>query len=571
MTRRTSAGRLCLLCLLLIVCRFHPAAGADARFEISYPDSLDAGPITGRVFVAISKGGSTEPRLLAGSYGANSVPLFGVDVDALRPGQSAVIDSTTPGYPPRSLDDIPAGEYDVQALLHVYTQVRRQDGHVLWVHMDQWEGQKWNRSPGNLVSAVQRVRLDPDAGFRVSLTLDKKLPPIEVPADTEWVKRVKFQSKLLSEFWGHPIYLGATLLLPRGYDQQPDRKYPAIYFQGHFSLTPPFGFSTAPRPAERPLETEAQRQTRLELQRSTGREGVAAFAQSWMSDDFPRMIAVTFQHPTPYYDDSYAVNSANNGPYGDALTQELIPYLEQHFHLVPRPEARVLTGGSTGGWEALALQIFHPKFFNGTWSLYPDPVDFRRYQIVDIYSAENAFETRLGDWKTVERPIARNPDGQVTLSMRQFSQLEAVLGSRGRSGQQLAAWEAAYGPVSPDGYPKLLWDQSTGKIDRDVAHYMRDHGYDLRHYLEQNWPQIGEDLAGKIHVAVGDEDNYYLNLAVYLLDDFLKTTKEPPARATIEYGRPLKAHGWQPWTNAELIRQMAERINTTAPGLITTR
>src|SRR5262245_16604786 len=197
MSRRNSLGRNCALCLLLLVSHLGVfqivrAAGTDSRFEISYPQSLDPGPITGRVFVMISKGGSTEPRLLAGSYGGTgSTPFFGVDVDALQPDQSAMIDSTTLGYPPKSINDIPAGEYDVQALLHVYNQVRRNDGHVISDNTDQWQGQKWNRSPGNFVSAVQRVRLDPSTGFRVSLTLDKKLRPVEVPPDTQWVKRVK--------------------------------------------------------------------------------------------------------------------------------------------------------------------------------------------------------------------------------------------------------------------------------------------------------------------------------------------------------------------------------------------
>ena len=283
------------------------------------------------------------------------------------------------------------------------------------------------------------------------------------------------------------------------------------------------------------------------------------------------MIAVTFQHPTPYYDDSYAVNSANNGPYGDALTQELIPYLEQNFRIIPQPQARVLTGGSTGGWEALALQVMHPAFFNGTWVLYPDPVDFRRYQLSNIYEDDNAFEVPNGDWAVMERPLSRTAEGQVTLSMRDMSRLEAVLGSHTRSAQQLAAWEAAYGPVGADGYPKPLWDSSTGKIDKEVAAYMRDNGYDLRYNLEKNWPQIGKDLVGKIHVYVGDMDNYYLNLACYLLEDFLKSTENPRADAVFEYGRPVKGHGWQPMTNAQMVRAMAERMNKTVPGTASSR
>jgi hypothetical protein len=513
----------------------------------------------------ISKTDRIEPRLQAGSYIGGSVPFFGRDVHALKPGSTAVIDTSDLGFPVENLNRLPAGEYFVQALLNVYTQVRRKDGHMIWVHLDQWEGQQWNRSPGNLVSEAQRVRLDPTMGFNVKLNLTKKLPPIQLPPDTEWVKRVKFQSKMLSEFWGHPIYLGATLLLPKGYDQNASRKYPVIYIQGHFGLGAPFGFTTQP-----PAAPESAEQRRARLSR-TAREPGYEFAQAWMSDDFPRMVAVTFQHPTPYYDDSYAVNSANNGPYGDALTQELIPYLEEKFRISAEPQARVLTGGSTGGWEALALQVFHPKFFNGTWVLYPDPVDFRRYQLSNIYEDDNAFEVPNGEWSKLIRPLSRNAEGQVTLTMREMSRLEAVLGSNVRSGQQLAAWEAAYGLVGKDGYPRPLWDPLTGKIDKEVANYMRDHGYDLRYNLEKNWPKIGRDLAGKIHVYCGDMDNYYLNLAVYQLEDFLMSASDPKSEAVFEYGRPMKAHGWQPFTNAELVRLMAARIDKSAPGAVTTK
>ena len=478
--------------LSLVMWRSAHTAAAETRFEISFPASLNGEPITGRVFVMISKNNRAEPRLQAGSYQA-SVPFYGVDVDALKPGASAVIDGSTLGYQVESLSQLPAGEYYVQALLNVYTQVHRKDGHKIWVHWDQWEGQQWNRSPGNLVSEVQQVRLDPAAGFNVKLSLTKKLPPVVVPPDTEWVKRVKIQSKMLSEFWGRPVYLGATLLLPKGFDQNPNQKYPAIYIQGHFGLNAPFGFTTQ----QVPPESEAQRKARLAR---SAREPGPEFSKAWMSDDFPRMVAITFQHPTPFYDDSYAVNSANNGPYGDALTQELIPYLEEKFRLVAKPEARVLTGGSTGGWESLALQILHPKFFNGVWSLYPDPVDFRYYQMSNVYEDDNAFEVPNGDWAKLIRPLSRNADGQVTLTMREMCRLEAVLGSNNRSGQQIAAWDAAYGPVGKDGYPRPIWDRLTGKIDREVVLYMRDNGYDLRYNLEKNGSKIGNDLVGKIHV-----------------------------------------------------------------------
>lgn len=509
-------------------------AAYGQKFEISFPAAVHAGPMTGRLFVVLAKRDQPEPIRQAGSW-TGQAPFFGADIDALTPGQSATIDARALGFPASSLRDVPAGDYFVQAIANVYTQFHRSDGHVIWAHMDQWDGQQFTRSPGNLYSEVKKVHLDAAAGYDVKLDLTKVIPPVEVPADTAQVKRVKIQSDLLTKFWGHPFSIGATVLLPKGYDEHPQERYPTIYIQGHFGLNAPFG----------------------------GRGGNGDFMQAWNADNFPRMVAVTFQHPTPYFDDSYAVNSANNGPYGDALLKELIPYLEEHFRLIRAPYARVLTGGSTGGWESLALEVHHPEFFGGTWTMYPDPVDFRRYQLVNIYEDPNAFVEPGFDYNIPQRPMMRTPEGQVRVTMREMSQLEDVLGSHGRSAQQFEAWEAVYGPVGEDGYPKPLWDKKTGKIDKSVAEYMRDHGYDLTYYLKTNWAKLEPQLRGKLHLYVGDMDNFYLNLAVYMLEDTLKPLN---AAATFEYGRPMKGHGWQPMTNPELVKMMWAEIQKNGPG-----
>ena len=504
------------------------------RFEISFPSSVHSEAITGRVFVMVSRDDRREPRLQAGSW-SRSVPFFGVEVENLKPGEVAVIDEKVLGYPPKSLSEIPDGDYYVQGLINVYTKFHRSDGHVIWAHMDQWEGQRFNRSPGNLYSDVISVNLDPSSGYTIKLTLNKVIPPVKIPEDTKWVKHIKFQSKLLTEFWGHPIYIGAIVLLPKEYDTHPDVYYPVHYRQGHFSLRPPYGF----------------------------REG-SDFYKIWTSENFPRMIAVTFQHPCPYFDDSYAVNSENCGPYGDAIMTELIPYIEEHFRIIRKPYARVLSGGSTGGWEALALQVFHPDFFGGTWSFFPDPIDFRYYQLTNIYEDKNAFGKEYG-WLKIERPLMRDVHGQVLVTMRQMSQLEAVLGSKGRSGQQLDIWQAAYGPVDEDGYPKPLWDKLTGEIDHEVAQYLKEH-YDLRYYIEKNWPWLGPKLVGKIHLLCGDMDNFYLNEAVYELENFLEKTKNPYYAGSFQYGRPRKGHGWSPYgrNTGEFEKVIAEHITKNA-------
>jgi putative esterase len=549
---------------LMLACRLQLPAGSGLQVAVTFPPSLHADPITGRVFVLVTRDSTPEPRQAAGGF-STRVAMFATDVDALRPGEAAVVGDTTLGYPLASLRDIPAGDYSVQAVLNVYTRFHRADGHTIWAHMDQWEGQQFTTSPGNLVSEVQRVHIDPRAGGRVTITLARALPPVTVPPDTKWVKHIRIQSPRLSEFWGHPIFLGATVLLPQGYDEHPAARYPVVYEQGHFSLDPPLNFSTDSAPLSYGRDA---------LMASYNLMSSTTFFRAWNGPSFPRMIAVTFQHPTPYFDDSYAVNSANNGPYGDAIMQELIPYLESHFRMIAKPYARVLTGGSTGGWESLALQVYHPDFFGGTWTLYPDPVDFRHYDMVDAYADSNAFT--VGDdggqlfspvsaWFHPERIIMRGNDGQPFISERQFSQAEDVLGSHGRSGQQLEAWEAVYGPVGPDGYPTPLWDKRTGHIDHAVAAYMRDHGFDLRAYLADHWSTVGPLLADKIHVDVGDMDNFYLNLAVYDLQAFLDSTTAPHVAAEFHYGRPEKGHGWQHATNAAILREMAASITRHAP------
>jgi S-formylglutathione hydrolase FrmB len=553
-----------------------PGQGSGVRsgpkFEVSFPASVHAGSITGRLLLFIAHTDTAAPRFQSGVDELTS-PFFGKDVVALKPGQVDVIDSSTIGYPPPSLRDIPPGYYFVQAVLDVYTEFPRADGHTIWAHMDHWEGQLFSRSPGNLYSPVQKVYLSP-SGYDVKLSLTKVMTPIKVPPDTAWVKHVKIQSPMLTTFWGQPIYLGATVLLPKGYASHPTVRYPVLYEQGHFSLGNPLGFRTsAPTPAmmERALRRFQRRPNPVleQMYRKHMMWGYQLY-QAWISDDFPRMIVVTFQHPTPYFDDSYAVNSANNGPYGDAMVKELIPYLENHFRMIRQPYGRVLSGGSTGGWESLALQIFHPDFFGGTWSFYPDPVDFRRWQMSNIYVDQNAFY-RAGyrpgyDWIVPERPEVRLPSGQMTVTQRQASKLEAVLGSHGRSGQQVDAWFAVYGPVGSDGYPVPLYDLLTGTINHQVADYMREHGYDLTYYLKENWPKIGNELRGKIHVYVGDMDTFYLNLAVYGMQEQLDIEKDPPADATFVYGRPMKPHGWQPMSNANLLRMMAKYIEEHSPS-----
>ena len=498
------------------------------------PPSVRKEAITGRVYVMIAKTNDREPRLQIGRTGT---PFFGRDVDMLPPGRAAILDQSDLGTPVASLKDIPPGEYFVQGFVNVYSEFKRADGHTVWMHDDQWEGQHWNTSPGNFYSAPQRVQIGP-ATETIKLVADQKIPAVTVPADTAWVKRFKIQSALLTKFWGRPIYLGATVLLPRDYETSTVR-YPILYRQGHFSLAPPLGFEEG-----NPLHKE------------------------WMRDDFPRMIVVTLQHPTPYFDDSYAVNSVNNGPYGDAIMQELVPEIEKRFRVIGEPWARITDGGSTGGWISLAHQILYPDFYGGVWSYCPDSVTFTDVEGINVYKDDNAYY-RTVDWRTVPIINTREINGHVRLTSEQRNHMELVNGTKGRSGEQLDIWSAVFGPVGKDGYFEPLFDKRTGTINRTVAEYWREH-YDLLEYLKRHWSTVGPKLVDKVHVYTGTMDNFFLNNSTKELEDWMKTTENPHYTGFFLYGDG-KGHCWQgPESTPERLRQMAAHIARHKPEGMTT-
>lgn len=522
------------------------AAAQGTRFRVTYTPAAHAGPLTGRLIVFVAKSEKPEPRFALSPSGP---AVFGVDVHQLPPNQPAVVGESANGYPV-DLADLPPGDYYVQAMINVYEQVHRADGHTIWVHMNDGRIEFFNTAAGNLYSDVKKVSIG--KGGTVDIAISHLIPPKEQPADTRWLKHVRIQSGKLTRFWGRPIYINATVLLPRGYDEHSDVRYPSVYTLGHAPA--PFGFTS-----------DSSRSNGGKVNPASGLQDGYATYQQWVSDSFPRVIAITLEQQTPYFPDSYSVNSANNGPYGDAIVEEVIPFLEKRFRIIGKPYARILEGASTSGWQTLALQLQHPDFFGGAWVLQPDPIDFRHYQLGNIYEDTNAFTLPAGELTTMERPMRRTVEGQVVWTMHDLSRFEDVLGSRGRSGYQLEAWEAVYGPVGDDGYPVPLWNKKTGTIDRDVAMYMRDHGYDLRYYAEQNWSTLGPRLAGKLHFFAGDMDDFYLNLAVYDFQEFLNRATNPRSDATFTFGRPMKGHGWHAWTWADFVRETAAHVARHAP------
>ncbi|HEX5435860.1 MAG TPA: alpha/beta hydrolase-fold protein [Gemmatimonadaceae bacterium] len=518
------------------------------RFAVTVSGNVHPGAITGRLLLIVAKTAKPEPRLRVSPLGP---AMFGIDLHQLAPGKTAIIDNNAVGYPVQ-LAQLKPGDYYVQAVINVYEQVHRADGHTIWVHMNDGTIEFFNTAAGNLYSDVQRVHIG--NGGTVHLSITHVIPPATPPADTKWLKHVRIQSQLLTHFWGRPVYVHATVLLPKGYDEHPNARYPSVYVLGHGG--DPFEFTTD--------STEARHVG--EINPVSGLKSGYDMYKAWTSDGFPRVIAITLEQQTPYFPDSYSVNSANNGPYGDAIVQEVMPYLDAHFRTIGKPYARIIEGASTSGWQTLALQLKHPDFFGGAWVLQPDPIDFRHYQLVNIYKDDNAFTVPAGDFVSTERPFRRTVEGQVVWTNRQLSRFEAVLGTHGRSGYQLEAWEAVYGPVGDDGYPKPLWNKLTGKIDHSVAMYMRDHGYDLRYYAQQHWATLGPKLAGKLHFFAGDMDNFYLDLAVYDFQHFLESTTNPKSDATFTFGRPEKGHGWHAFTWAEMVRDMATYVKAHAPS-----
>ena len=515
------------------------AQAASVSFEVALPaDMAETGSATdGRIILILAENGEREPRLQV-TAGVNAPQVFGINVEGLTGGQRVVIDSGVFGYPYDSIDDLPDGDYVVQALLHKYETFTLANGKTVKLPMDRGEGQQWRRAPGNLYSTPTAVTLNSDRPATITIELDQVIPAIEPPADTDYIKHVQIRSDLLSDFWGRDMHLGAHVLLPEGFDEHPDARYPLMIFHGHFPAD--FGgFSETPPPAD--LECEYSARFDLDCYNRIVQQEAYDFYRQWTGPDFPRMLIIEIQHANPYYDDSYAVNSANLGPYGDAITYELIPYIEETFRGQGEPWSRFLYGGSTGGWEAMAAQVFYPDEYNGAFAACPDPIDFRAFVSVNMYEDSNVYFND-GPFNRLPRPERRNYLGHITVMMEDENHLELVLGDKSRSGGQYDIWEAVFSPMAEDGYPQRAWDKKTGKIDPAVAAYWREN-YDLRHILERDWETLGPKLEGKLHIYVGDMDNYYLNNAVYLTETFLEGTTSPYYGGVVDYGDRAE-HCW---------------------------
>jgi hypothetical protein len=546
------------------------AATEFTTFSVSFPKERSAKPLDGRVILLLSRDFTREPRShvepnepLASPY------LFGFTVDGLAPGAKAVLDDSAFGWPATHLSAIPVGDYFVQAVLNRYEEFHLADGRTLKLPPDKGEGQQWAHKPGNLYSTPMRLHIDPAHPVRTALALDQEMPAIVPPKDTEFVRHIQIRSELLSKFWGRDVFLGAHVLVPKGFDAHPQAHFPLMVFHGHFPDDISEFRETPPDPN---LKPEYSSRFHLAGYNIIQQKEAYAFYQKWTSADFPRFLVVEIEHANPYYDDSYAVNSANLGPYGDAINNELIPEIERRFRGIGAGWARFTYGGSTGGWEALATQVFYPDMYNGAFAACPDPVDFRAYTVINIYDDKNAY-TLKGEASNVERPSFRNYLGEVFATQRDENYMELTQGDRSRSGGQYDIWQAVFGPVGSDGYPKPIFDKVTGDIDPTVAAYWRDH-YDLSNIIARDWATLAPKLKGKIHLYVGNGDNYYLTDSVYFAQERLESL-EPKYEGTVAYGDRAE-HCWNgdpKVSNAysrlhydyQYLPLILQRINATAP------
>ncbi len=523
--------------LFFVGCRPNAEQTTQVAINVSFSDSVSTKNLDGRLLLMLSTNNEEEPRFQIG-VGLKDQLIYGMNVDGLTPNKSITFNEDVFGFPIASLKDIAPGDYYVQGLLHVYETFKLSTGQTVKLPMDNGEGQQWNKSPGNLYSKPTKITVTKKGIENVSIVLDQVIPKIEEPADTEWIKHIKIKSEKLSKFWGRDTYLGAHVLLPKGFHEHPEAKYPLMVFHGHFPSNFD-GFRTTP--PDKDLEPEYSERFHVEGYNVFQQQEAYDFYKRWNEPDFPRFLIIEIQHPTPYYDDSYAVNSASQGPYGDAITHELIPYIEEQFRGQGEGWARFLYGGSTGGWEALAVQVKYPDEYNGCFAACPDPIDFENYCLTNIYEDKNAYYYE-SDHKKLEVPSRRNYLGDITATLREENHLELVLGDKSRSGQQWDIWEATYSPQGEDGYPARIWDKKTGNINPEIAAYWKEN-YDLKHILERDWDKLGDKLKGKIHIYCGDMDNYYLNNAVYSMEQFLENTTDPYYDGEVKYGDRAE-HCW---------------------------
>ncbi|MCH8343121.1 MAG: alpha/beta hydrolase [Planctomycetes bacterium] len=432
------------------------AEPSPLRFVVTYDESISRS-FTGRVYVITTESQRREPR--RGPSWFRPAPFFAVDVIDWKPNDPLIFHDDALGYP-GLLSTIATGNYAVQTVMRL-----NPDAPTIG-------------AAGNAYSVNARFQLDAKSSGTITLHIDQVDKAQPFP-ETDRIKLAQLRSDLLSEFHGRDMMMRAAIILPQDYDEKGDRRYPAYYWIG--------GFGSDHRIAPRMRRT-------------------------WDATGYADRIVRIVLDPTCYGGHHVFADSANNGPVGQALVEEFIPYLEKTFPLTAAPTARFVSGHSSGGWASLWLQITYPDFFGGVWSLAPDPIDFRDFQRINLYEPDMYMYV---DAEGNQRPVARRGD-QVMLWYEPFAKLEVILGEGG----QLRSFEWVFSPRGPDGLPRPLYDRETGAVNHVVAQSWKR--YDIHLILQNNWSTLGPILQGKLHIIAGELDTFYLEGPVRALKESLQ-------------------------------------------------
>jgi hypothetical protein len=466
----------------------------DWTFSVRRSSAIAPEPFSGRVYIFFSRNESTEPRKVFRFL--RSEPIIAQDVVAWRPGETITFSRASLERLltfPNHFSDVDLTGYRAQAVVRLNT----------------FAAEPGNGSPTGEGDAYSDVITMPGASRAapILLTVDRVVPPVAVQT-TKWRQLIEVRSSRLSAFHHRDIKINAAAVLPFSYFDRPRQRYPVVFDIPSFGGAHHF---------PRPNKTKNDRRV-----------------------DF---IQVELDASCPLGHHAFA-DSANNGPYGTALVEEFLPAFDARFRTIPRPTARFLTGISSGGWSSLWVQVTHPDLFNGCWSDAPDPVDFRDFQQIDLYSAgENLFKDRKGH----RRPLARNATGTL-IWFDELSRLEQVLGEGG----QLHSFEAVFSHRDGRGHPSQLWDRTTGEIDREVAREWEQ--FDIRLVLESRWKELGPKLVGKLHIDVDEQDTFFLEGAVKRLKKTLERLKSD-AVVTVHPG-----FGHARFATESFLRQMANEM-----------
>ena len=471
--RATLAAAVTVVLASLTACAQLPHRASRPPLFRIVAGSAVHGPVSGRLLIFIAQGSGAQ-QVSIDEFHPDSTWVAAREIHDLAPGGAVDIDTDGIAYP-KPFSDLAPGDYQVQAVLDVD-------------HTYNYGG----LAPGDPMSQVLTLKgWTPGQGTEPQVTLSATAPPSErftlTPEDLQAATHLRLaekQSAALTRFWGRPMFIRAWVVLPPGYDEHASRRYPTVYWTHGFGGTLP----------------------------GCRFMGIHMY-ERMAAGKMPPMIWVMLDEHLPTGTHEFA-DSVNDGPWGTALTQEYIPWLESSYPMLAHAGDRFLQGHSSGGWATLQLQVNYPRVFGGTWSTSPDPSDFHDFTGIDLYAPHaNVYHRSDG----TPYPLVRM-QGKVVASFEQFARLEEVLGPYGG---QMASFDWVFSPRSSAGTPEPMFDRSTGEVDPRVVAYWRAH-YDLAQIVKSTWPRQGPYLEGKIHVYVGTADTFYLDGAARRLDAGLK-------------------------------------------------